>query len=103
MRSIEEQITEINRRREHYTNKKQCRGLSVAATVLSLLLISLMIYAPRVSGQIDMKYSSLLGATILGPETGGYVIVALLAFALGVIVTLLIQKRRIINDNSGEK
>ena len=33
---------------------------------------------------------------ILGPETGGYVIVALLAFALGIITTLLIRKRRAI-------
>ena len=94
MRSVEEQITEINRRREYYTIRKQCRSLSVIATVLSLLLISLMVYAPRVSGQIDMEYSSFLGATILGPEAGGYVIVGLLAFALGIIVTLLIQKKK---------
>ena len=35
-----------------------------------------------------------MGAMILGPETGGYVIVALLAFALGIVVTIQIQKHR---------
>ena len=35
-----------------------------------------------------------LGAFLLGPEAGGYVIVALIAFALGVAAALLAQRRR---------
>ena len=35
-----------------------------------------------------------MGAMILGPETGNYVIVALLACALGIVVTILIQKHK---------
>lgn len=94
MKSVEEQITEINKLRKYYTIKKQCRRLSAAATALSVMIIGLVIYAPMVPGQIDTEYSALFGATILGPEAGGYVIVGLLAFALGIIVTLLIQKKK---------
>jgi hypothetical protein len=41
-----------------------------------------------------------MGSTILGPEIGGYVIVALLAFSLGIIVTRLIQKYQSLKKQS---
>ena len=39
-----------------------------------------------------------LGAFLLGPEAGGYVIVALIAFALGIALTLAAQKYRRMNQ-----
>jgi len=47
-----------------------------------------------VKGNVETVNLSYLGSTIVGPEAGGYVIVALLAFALGVIGTILIQKKK---------
>jgi hypothetical protein len=35
-----------------------------------------------------------MGSTILGAKTGGYVIVAILGFTLGIVVTICIQKYR---------
>ena len=93
MRSIEDQITEIRRRSLLYREKKQIRALSFLASGIGVLLMAIMILAPGVSGTVGIS-SSHLGATILGPEAGGYVIVALLAFTLGIIVTIITKKYR---------
>ena len=93
MRSIEDQMDEIRRRSSLYREKKQIRRLSLLATGIGALLIAVLVFAPGVSGTVG-ESSSVLGATILGPEAGGYVIAALLSFALGIIVTLITQKYR---------
>ena len=96
MSSIEDQMAEIRRRSLLYREKKQIRALSFLASGIGVLLMAVLMIAPGVSGTVGIS-NSHLGATILGPEAGGYVIVALLAFALGIIVTLLIQKKKSIN------
>ena len=44
-----------------------------------------------------------LGAFLLGPEAGGYVIVALIAFALGIAAALLAQRHRQMKKEEGKK
>ena len=93
MRSIEDQITEIRRRSLLYREKKQIRALSLLASGIGVLLMAVLMIAPGVNGTVGIS-SSHLGAMILGPEAGGYVIVALLAFTLGIIVTIITKKYR---------
>ena len=50
MRSIEDQISEIRRRKSLYAAKKQLRRLSYLATVMGLLLIAVLMFAPGVKG-----------------------------------------------------
>ena len=50
MRSIEDQISEIRRRKSLYTTKNQVRRLSYLATVMGLLLIAVLMFAPGVKG-----------------------------------------------------
>ena len=100
MRSIEDQITEIRRRSLLYREKKQIRALSFLASGLGGLLIAVLLLAPGVKGTVGIS-SSHLGAMILGPEAGGYVIVALLAFTLGIIVTIITKKYRKTDSGSG--
>ena len=100
MRSIEDQISEIRRRKSLYAAKKQVRRLSYLATVMGLLLIAVLMLAPGVKGTVGLT-GSYLGATILGPEAGGYVIVALLSFALGILITIITQKYRNTNNLYG--
>ena len=60
-------------------------------TVLGMLAV-LIISAPVIlPGELQ---GTVLGAFLLGPETGGYVLVGLITFAAGVILTLLIHRRR---------
>ena len=102
MHSIEEQMAEIKKRKTFYTVKKQLKGLTAAAAALALLLIGAMIYAPGVRGGADEATGSVYGSTILGPEAGGYVIVALIAFALGIVITLAVQKARKMKETAPE-
>ena len=99
MRSIEDQMAEIRRRSSLYREKKEIRALSFLATGIGALIMAVLMLAPDVSGTVG-RSSSVLGAMILGPEAGGYVIVALLSFTMGVIVTLLIQKERRIRKST---
>lgn len=101
MRSIEDQITEIRRRSLLYREKKQIRALSLLASGLGVLLMAVLLLAPGVSGTVGIS-SSVLGSMILGPEAGGYVIVALLAFALGITVTVITQKYRKIAETMND-
>ena len=94
MKRIEEQMTEIRRRRFVYGERKKIRRLAASAACMSLMLLGVMVFAPVVSGGTYAGVESVYGATILGPEIGGYVIVAILAFSLGIAVAILIQRKR---------
>ena len=100
MRSIEDQMAEIRRRSLLYREKKQIRVLSLLASGIGVLLMAVLMIAPGVSGTVGIS-NSHLGATILGPEAGGYVIVALLAFTLGITMSLIAVKRRGMDTRSG--
>lgn len=102
MRSIEDQIAEITRRRSYYTERKKIRRLSYLATGIGTLLAAALLLVPGVRGTIGIS-NTLLGSMILGAETGGYIIVALLAFALGITITLIIQKYRKNNKDKIQK
>ena len=94
MRSNEELMKGILQRKAVYLAQRQMRRLALVVAGLAILLIAMLFVVPGITGSGERYAAYAMGATILGPETGGYVIVALLAFALGIIVTLLIQKHR---------
>ena len=94
VRSVEEQMRVILRRRDAWRARRAARRLSALAALLGAGLMAALLVAPGVSGSVKPMKGSVLGATILGPEAGGYVIVALLAFALGVVLALAAAKRK---------
>ena len=102
MRSKKDLMQGILQRKAVYLAQKQARRLTVVGAGLAALLLTMLLIVPGITGSGEQYTAYAMGATILGPETGGYVIVALLAFALGIIVTLLIQKRRIVKDGEAE-
>lgn len=94
MRSNEELMRGILQRKAFYLAQRQMRWLTGVNAGLGALLLTALCTVPGIAGGGEPYTAYAMGATILGPETGGYVIVALLAFALGIVVTVLIQKRR---------
>lgn len=92
MRSNEELMQGILQRKAVYLTQRQVRRLTVVSAGLTALLLTALFIVPGVTGSGEQYTAYAMGAMILGPETGGYVIVALLAFALGIVVTILIQK-----------
>lgn len=93
MRSTDDQLREIMRRAERVKEKRIIKKYiltdAAASCVCLALLIAVGVFFPPLSpaqaGKIETQYGSLL----LAAPYIGYVIVGLLAFALGVCVTLL--------------
>lgn len=93
--TTEEALSEIMRRRSSivmHRNQRECRILSAAVCVLSVVLVSVI--AVLQAGAEKASPVSLYGSFLLSQEAGGYVLTALAAFVLGVFVTLLCQKCR---------
>ena len=98
MQSIEQQTKEINRRRHIYSQMKALKKKIVIETVSFVVVAALItlvtIYIPeitRLSAQAPMKQ---YGSMILSLPPMSYILIAALAFILGIITTLLCQNVR---------
>lgn len=70
--------------------RMMCRTLTVVCSVLLMMVVTGIMIMPR-KNTVTLA-GTLYGSFLLSQEAGGYVLVALLAFVLGVTVTLLCQK-----------
>ena len=87
MRSVEEQMIEINRRRKRYEYRRKNIVTAILGAALFVALVSVMVIAPNVSESIEQNSVTVLGSTIFDEKVGGYVLVALIAFSLGICVS----------------
>lgn len=92
MRTVEEQMREISRRKQRYVEVKKCRIYALTGMGLLASLIIVISIAPQAVSIIARNKISVLGSTILGAKTGGYVLVALIAFTLGIFVTMFCRQ-----------
>lgn len=93
--STEEAMTEIRYRRERITvrrNRRQQIALSVTTGILSIVLLGAI--AVLSGGTPVNREKTFYGALMAGKESGGYVLVALIAFVLGITVTFLCLRYR---------
>ena len=94
MTDREARLNEIFRRAEAVRRKRDervARALGGATGALALALITMI---GGLSGRGAEIHGTALGAFLLGPEAGGYVLVALIAFVLGIVIALLVQRRK---------
>ena len=101
MRSTDEQFQEILKRseivRERHSSRKSIAVWSVASAVCAALLILAANFIPALSADRSEADLTHYGSLILDASYMGYVVIGVLAFLLGVCVTLLclsIRKRR---------
>ena len=74
-------------------NRRSTRYLATASAVLFAALIAVIAFAPSgMSG--TYAGGTVYGSLLLGREAGGYVLAAVIAFVLGVTVTILCLKHR---------
>ena len=93
MRSIEEQMKEIRRRKGILQAVKSLRRKMIAeaaaAGVCVLMMIAVFRFLPDLRQASEQAPIRQYGSLILALPAAGYVAVALLSFALGVIAALL--------------
>ena len=93
MRSTDDQLREIMRRAKHVKEKRIIKKSLLTDAIVSCVCLVFLIavaaylptFSPAQAGAVETQYGSLL----LAAPYIGYVIVGLLAFALGVCMTLL--------------
>ena len=95
MRSINEQMKEILRRKEIYQETKAIRQKIILEAAVcggcAALLIAFIAFFPKLSDITDQAPIRQYGSMVLKMPSVGYVLLALLAFILGVALTLLCQ------------
>lgn len=93
MRSTDEQLHEIMQRAENITETRNIRsrmltaGMSALACVIMLVIVSMNI--PRITVLSAENEQTQYGSLLLAAPYLGYIIVGIIAFALGICVTLL--------------
>jgi uncharacterized BrkB/YihY/UPF0761 family membrane protein len=96
MRSIDDQMTEIFRRSNNLKEKKKVSNamigyiVSIAACLALMVVTAIMISGMNTESSISSM--SRYGSLIITAPYMGYVIVGLLAFVLGMLITLLCKK-----------
>ena len=100
MRTPEERIRALHARMEELNRARERRktGFLGAGGVLLALCLILMISA---SGMHHLGGTATMygGATLLYENAGGYVLVAVLAFMAGAIITAMLLKKHYKNQN----
>ena len=94
MKNIEEQMKEISRRKTRYERVRKNRALAIACACLLMSLIAVISIAPGIEVIYKQSKITVLGSTILDAKTGGYVLAALIGFALGMLTTLICRQYR---------
>ena len=92
---MDEALAEILRRGASIAdrrNRMACRALTGAAGALLAALILAITFAP--GGVPANRTRSVYGSFLLSQEAGGYVLAAVIAFVLGIAMTLCIVNRR---------
>lgn len=104
MRSNEERVVEVKRRIAEKERKKKLRRSRIAAVsavaACLVLIVVLALFMPGIAGQLRPGgYSDYEMVASMFGENGalGYIIIGLLAFFLGVCVTILCFRIRLLN------
>lgn len=86
----EDALSEIMRRGKQVVIRRKrhtCQVLTCVSVAVFLALVSVIVHLPASTSLAPSD--SVYGAFLLSKEAGGYVLAALLAFMLGVAVTIL--------------
>ena len=104
MRTVDERVTAVRSRTVRLHRRRSNWALSALVCLMALPLVVLTGgYATSAFELPRAQGGSLFGATsLLGSSAGGYVLVAVVSFALAVLVTAFIMLRRRRQDEREE-
>ena len=88
--TTDEAMREIKKRSEKIEKKRERRKTNILTGMSVSLIAVLTIVIGLVPGQaVSVPEGTVYGSFLLSPEAGGYVLIALLAFAIGIITTVI--------------
>ncbi len=88
-------VREVLRRSARISKKRERRVGTVLSCAAAALFCALLAVTALLSGGSPApEGGTVYGSSILSPSAGGYVLIGVLAFALGVVVTLLCVRWR---------
>ena len=94
MRSADEQLRTIHVKARRLRQRRQNLARAGVSVCGLLLVVVLALALPRVSGSLSLPEGTAFGSLVLTSPVLSYAVIAILAFALGVCVTLLCVYRR---------
>ena len=95
MRNTDEQLKEIYSRAEKIRTRRRARARMTAAVCVCLVLIAALGFAmPPVRGELAAQEGAVYGSLAASSPALGLIVIGVLAFALGVCVTLLCVRLR---------
>lgn len=107
MRSTDEQLREIMRRAEIVKAKrvlrKRVRASAIASCMCVALLVAVCFYLPRLSAIQAAPGMQQYGSLLLAAPYTGYIVVGVIAFALGICVTLLCTHWKALKQKERER
>ena len=93
MRSNEERLQLLHKRSKKLKEEKDKKILLLYGTICSVLLVALFSVTLELKGQPSGTADGLFtGSSLLSEAAGGYVMVAVAAFMLGVVITVMLKK-----------
>ena len=87
-----QEILQRSERKKQERNRKTVRSLTAAAVALSVLMIGAVMW--RASCIPVEEGKSMYGAFLLSAEAGGFILIAVISFAAGAAVTMLLNRIR---------
>ena len=87
-------VKEVLRRSARISKKRERRVGTVLSCAAAALFCALLAVTALLSGGSPAPAGTVYGSSILSPSAGGYVLIGVLAFALGATVTLLCVRYR---------
>ena len=93
----EEALREVLKRGDAVRRRRERRGIQVLGCVTGVLAVALICVIATLSGGGTGSAGTAYGAFLLSAEAGGYVLTAVIAFAVGVVLTVVIHRYRKLN------
>ena len=95
MKSNEERIRLMHIRAGEIKRKKDGLALFVSGSICSALFVALLFVALGFYGQSSAyPGETFTGSSLLANNIGGYVLVAVVAFMLGAVITVMVKRQK---------
>lgn len=93
MKSNEERIELMHKKAEKLRHERNKRLMAVSGSAFALIFALLVVASVRLGTQVaDHAEATFAASSLFSVSIGAYVMVALIAFMIGVAITVLIKK-----------